>query len=180
MEFAAREDEEHHAVVGEESDGEEHEEAHEPARSLEAVRQAQDAGSNYGDEDVGEGLEIGGQSWCLPQERSVLSRVGWKGIGRRPCFLGEHHCFSLQCSILSSQLLLHRIMFFFNLCYHYIRSRLDKILGYVERGQLAMAAMLFLTAPLLVFVLRFSIPFIYLFYFINWGVFSLFFSIFNK
>ena len=43
-------------MVGEEGDGEEHEEAHEPARSLEAVGKAQDAGPDDGDEDVGEGL----------------------------------------------------------------------------------------------------------------------------
>ena len=56
IELAAGEDEEHHAVVGVEGDGEEHEEAHEPARSLEAVGKAQDAGPDDGDEDVGEGL----------------------------------------------------------------------------------------------------------------------------
>lgn len=82
-------------MVGEESDGEEHEQAHEPARSLEAVREAQNAGADDGDEDVSEGLGIGGQSRCLSQERSVFSGVGWKGVGRRSSFLGEHHCFFL-------------------------------------------------------------------------------------
>jgi len=98
VDFAAREDEEHHTLVGEEGDGEEHEEAHEPARSLEGVGQAQHAGPNYGDEDVGEGLQIGGQRRCLSQQRSVLRRVRWKGVRRRPCFLGEHHGFFLLLS----------------------------------------------------------------------------------
>ena len=95
-------------MVGEEGDGEEHEQAHEPARSLEAVREAQHAGADDGDEDVSEGLEIGGQSWCLSQEGCVLSRVGWKGVGRGSFFLGEHHCFFLSVtphfSILNSVL----------------------------------------------------------------------------
>lgn len=37
FELAARLDEEHHAVVGEECDGEEHEETHHPTGSFEAV-----------------------------------------------------------------------------------------------------------------------------------------------
>lgn len=43
-------------MVSEESDGEEHKGAENPSGFLEGVGEAQYAGADYGDEDVGEGL----------------------------------------------------------------------------------------------------------------------------
>lgn len=81
-------------MVGEEGDGEEHDEAGEPAGSLEAVREAEDAGADDGDEDVGEGFEFGGERWGFGEERCVFSRVGWEGVGGGTCFwfFLKHHC----------------------------------------------------------------------------------------
>lgn len=62
LELAAGVDEEHHAVVGEEGDREEHEEAQEPAGPLEGVGKAENACADDGDEDVGEGLGLGGEA----------------------------------------------------------------------------------------------------------------------
>lgn len=47
-------------MVGEECDGEKHKEAGDIAGALEAVRETEDTGADDGDEDVGEGLEVGG------------------------------------------------------------------------------------------------------------------------
>jgi len=49
---------EHHAVVSEEGDEEEHEQTRDPTRFLEAVRETKHARTYNGYEDVGEGLEI--------------------------------------------------------------------------------------------------------------------------
>lgn len=49
-------DQKHHTVVSEESDGEEHDGAENPSGFLEGVGEAQYAGADYGDEDIGEGL----------------------------------------------------------------------------------------------------------------------------
>jgi hypothetical protein len=79
LELATGADEEHHAVVGEEGDGEEHEGAHEPAGLLEGVGKAEHACADDGDEDVGEGLGLGGEVAVagFSQERGVLSRERW-------------------------------------------------------------------------------------------------------
>lgn len=61
MKLTAGVDQEHHAVIGEGGDGEEHDEAHEPSCALEGVWESEDAGTNDGDEDVGEGLGLGGE-----------------------------------------------------------------------------------------------------------------------
>lgn len=80
VEAAAREDEEHHAVVGKVRDGEEDERTHEPAGALESVGEAEDSGADDGDEDIGEGLGIGGE-WSVVgfggQEWSVFSGYSW-------------------------------------------------------------------------------------------------------
>lgn len=71
---AAGVDEEHHAVVGKEADGGDEEDAHDPAGALEGVGEAEDAGANDGDEDVGEGLGIGGERFGFgEEERGVFS-----------------------------------------------------------------------------------------------------------
>jgi len=56
--LAASAHKEHHAVVGEEGDEEEHEQTREPTRFLEAVRETKHARTYNGYEDVGEGLEF--------------------------------------------------------------------------------------------------------------------------
>lgn len=56
FEFLSGVDEKHHTVVGEESDGEEGDEAEEPSGALEGVGEAEDTGADYGDEYVGEGF----------------------------------------------------------------------------------------------------------------------------
>lgn len=79
FELAAGADEEHHAEEGEGGDEEEGEEAEEPSGFLEGVREAEDAGADDGDEDVGEGLGLGGEgSWA--EEWGVFS---WdvEGVG---------------------------------------------------------------------------------------------------
>lgn len=79
LELATSTDEEHHAVVGEEGDGEEHEGAHEPAGPLEGVGKAKHACADDGDEDVGEGFGLRGEVAVarFGQERGVLSRKRW-------------------------------------------------------------------------------------------------------
>ena len=79
LELAAGADEEHHAEEGEGGDEEEGEEAEEPSGFLEGVGEAEDAGADDGDEDVGEGFGLGGEgSWA--EERGVFS---WdvEGVG---------------------------------------------------------------------------------------------------
>ena len=56
--LAAGADEEHHAEEGEGGDEEEGEEAEEPSGFLEGVGEAEDAGADDGDEDVGEGFGL--------------------------------------------------------------------------------------------------------------------------
>ena len=74
-------DETHHAVIGEECDGDEHEEAGEVSGALEAVGKAEDAGAYDGDEDVCEGLEVRGEWWGPGEERGILARVRWERVG---------------------------------------------------------------------------------------------------
>ena len=81
VETAAGFDEKHHAVVGEKGDGEEHKRAEEPAGLLEGVREAEDAGADDGDEDVGEGLGRRGQVAVFEEERGVFARERWEGFG---------------------------------------------------------------------------------------------------
>ncbi|KAI3825906.1 hypothetical protein L1987_07633 [Smallanthus sonchifolius] len=56
FEFSAGVDEQHQPVVGEVADGENCE----GSGAFEGVGEAEDAGADHGDENVGEGLELGG------------------------------------------------------------------------------------------------------------------------
>lgn len=58
LELAAGVDQKHHTVVGEEGHKGDHDEAHDPTGTLEAVGQAQDTRPDYGDEDIGKGLGL--------------------------------------------------------------------------------------------------------------------------
>ena len=69
FEPSAGANEEHHAVVGKTSDGEQHQEADDPSRPFETVRQTQNAGADDGDEDVSECLWLGRQRLVLGEER---------------------------------------------------------------------------------------------------------------
>lgn len=65
-------------MVGEDGDGEEHEGAHEPAGPLEGVGKAEHPCADDGDEDVGEGLGLGGEAAVagFSQERGVSPGKG--------------------------------------------------------------------------------------------------------
>ena len=55
-------------MVGESGDGEQHQKADDPPRPLERVRQTQNAGTDDGDENVGEGLRLRRQKLELGKE----------------------------------------------------------------------------------------------------------------
>lgn len=61
VELAAGMNEKHHAVMGQNGDGEEKEDAHEPAGALEGVRKTKNTSADDSNEDVGEGLELAGE-----------------------------------------------------------------------------------------------------------------------
>lgn len=64
-------------MVGKESDGGEGEEAEDPTGALEGVGEAEDAGADDGDEDVGEGLGVGGERGLgFGEERGGFERDG--------------------------------------------------------------------------------------------------------
>lgn len=93
FELVAGVDEEHHAVVGEGGNGEDHEEGGEPAGAHEGVREAEDAGADDGDEDVGEGLGGGGERRVMGggEERGVFGWEGAEGVGGGGCLFVENH-----------------------------------------------------------------------------------------
>ena len=86
-------------MVGEDGDGAEHERSQHPSRSLEGVGKAEDAGADDGDEDVGEGLGLGGEGSGFEQW-GVFSGERIEAIGGGACFvLKPHllsHCFPSQ------------------------------------------------------------------------------------
>lgn len=61
FEAAARVDQQHHAVEGEEGYGEEQERAHDPAGFSEGIGEAENSGAYDGDENIGKGLGLGGE-----------------------------------------------------------------------------------------------------------------------
>ena len=61
VEPAAGMNEKHHAVMGQNGDGEEKEDTHEPSGALEGVRKTKNTSADDSNEDVGEGLELAGE-----------------------------------------------------------------------------------------------------------------------
>ena len=88
FELPASDYQQHHTVVGEESDREEHQGSEDPSGFLEGIREAEDAGADDGDEHVGEGLGLGGEMMGFAQKWRVFS---WQGVSRRACFFVENH-----------------------------------------------------------------------------------------
>lgn len=80
IDLPARVDQEHHAVVGEGCDGEEHEEAEKPTGALESVGKAENSGADDGDEDISESIGLGRErsgGGVVADERGFFSGRRW-------------------------------------------------------------------------------------------------------
>lgn len=72
FEPAADRDQKQHAVIGDGSNGKDHEGTEDPTGLLEGVGKAKDAGAHHCYEDVGKGLGLGGKGLRLADQRRVF------------------------------------------------------------------------------------------------------------
>jgi hypothetical protein len=79
--------------MGQNRDGDEEEDTHEPSGSLEGVRKTKNTSADDSDEDVGEGLKLAGEGRSLAEKRRVLSGRWryFKGIRGGASFVLKTH-----------------------------------------------------------------------------------------